>query len=139
VEYLGSDRYVYGTVEFAPDATVDCQAAANIGRAIPEEEGGRLDFAVPEARTLLFRRPDRGAGAALKFADREDLLGAAMLGPALAYVILLVGVPFVLAHHAQLFERHRGSLTLTWAGFRNYSTILADRSFLRSLSQYPRS
>ncbi len=42
----------------------------------------------------------------MKFADREDLLGAAMLSPALAY----------------------------WAGFRNYTTILADPIFLRSLS-----
>ncbi len=41
----------------------------------------------------------------MKFADREDLLGAAMLSPALA-----------------------------WAGFRNYTTILADPIFLRSLS-----
>jgi len=30
-------------------------------------------------------------------ADREEVLGGAMLAPALAYVILLVGVPFVLA------------------------------------------
>ncbi len=54
VEYLGSDRYVYGTVEFAPDATVIAKLPANIGRAIPEEEGGRLDFAVPERALCHF-------------------------------------------------------------------------------------
>ena len=69
----------------------------------------------------------------MKFADREDLLGAAMLGPALAYVILLVGVPFVLAIMLSFSSATAGSLTLTWAGFHNYSTILADPIFLRSL------
>ena len=38
--------------------------------------------------TLPFRRT---------LADREDVLGGAMLAPALAYVILLVGVPFAFA------------------------------------------
>jgi len=60
VEYLGSDRYVYGSVEFAPDATVIAKLPANIGRAIPEEEGGRLDFAVPE-RALCYFDAQTGA------------------------------------------------------------------------------
>ncbi len=70
----------------------------------------------------------------MKLADREDLLGAAMLSPALAYVILLVGVPFVLAILLSFSSATAGSLTFTWAGFRNYTTILADPIFLRSLS-----
>jgi len=70
----------------------------------------------------------------VKLADREDLLGAAMLSPALAYVILLVGVPFVLAILLSFSSATAGSLTFTWAGFRNYTTILADPIFLRSLS-----
>ena len=70
----------------------------------------------------------------MKFADREDLLGAAMLSPALAYVILLVGVPFVLAILLSFSSATAGSLTFNWAGFLNYTTILADPIFLRSLS-----
>ena len=70
----------------------------------------------------------------MKLADREDLLGAAMLSPALAYVILLVGVPFVLAILLSFSSATAGSLTFNWAGFRNYTTILADPIFLRSLS-----
>src|SRR5207249_4130209 len=57
-----------------------------------------------------------------------------MLSPALAYVILLVGVPFVLAILLSFSSATAGSLTFNWAGFRNYTTILADPIFLRSLS-----
>ncbi len=60
VEYLGSDRYVYGTVESASDATVIAKLPANIGRAIPEDEGVRLDFAVPE-RALCYFDAQTGA------------------------------------------------------------------------------
>ncbi len=67
------------------------------------------------------------------FADREDLLGAAMLAPALAYVLLLVGVPFVLAIALSFSNATAGSLSFGWAGARNYAAILADPVFLRSL------
>jgi len=66
-------------------------------------------------------------------ADREDVLGVAMLAPALAYVILLVGVPFVLAILLSFSNATAGSLSFGWAGWRNYATILADPIFLRSL------
>ena len=69
----------------------------------------------------------------MKFADREDLLAGAMLGPALAYVVLLVGVPFALAILLSFSNATAGSLTFSWAGFHNYSIILADPIFLRSL------
>ncbi len=70
-----------------------------------------------------------------RFADREDLLGAAMLAPALAYVLLLVGVPFVLAIVLSFSTATAGSLSFGWAGFANYSAILADP---RSTASAPR-
>ncbi len=66
-------------------------------------------------------------------ADREDVLGIAMLAPALAYVILLVGVPFVLAILLSFSNATAGSLSFGWVGGRNYAAILADPIFLRSL------
>jgi multiple sugar transport system permease protein len=66
-------------------------------------------------------------------ADREDILGAALLAPALTYVILLVGVPFVLAIILSFSTASAGSLTFGWAGFSNYAAILADPIFRRSL------
>src|SRR6266550_254244 len=67
------------------------------------------------------------------FADREDLLGAVMLGPALAYVILLVGVPFAFAILLSFSNATAGSLSFGWAGFDNYVAILGDPIFLRAL------
>ena len=63
VEYLGSDRYVYGTLENVPGATMIAKLPANVGRAIPEEEGVRLDFAVPERALCYF---DVKTGARLR-------------------------------------------------------------------------
>src|SRR5438046_505141 len=74
--------------------------------------------------TLPFRRT---------LADREDVLGGAMLAPALAYVILLVGVPFAFAIVLGFSNATAGSLSFGWAGLANYQTILGDPIFLRAL------
>jgi len=66
-------------------------------------------------------------------ADRADVLGVAMLAPALAYVVLLVGVPFALAILLSFSNATAGSLSFGWVGGRNYAAILADPIFLRSL------
>ena len=52
-----------------------------------------------------------------------------MLGPSLAYVLLLVGVPFVLAIVLSFSNATAGSLSFGWAGFRNYAAILTDPIF----------
>ena len=67
-------------------------------------------------------------------ADRENVLGAALLAPALAYVLLLVGVPFVLAIALSFSTATAGSLSFNWVGWHNYSVILADPIFRRSLA-----
>src|SRR5207245_2627898 len=67
------------------------------------------------------------------FADREDVLGAVMLAPALAYVIVLVGVPFALAIILSFSNATAGSLSFGWAGLGNYAAILGDPIFLRAL------
>src|SRR5206468_2724520 len=76
-------------------------------------------------------RDDRLAGA--RGRAREDVLGVAMLAPALVYVILLVGVPFMLAILLSFSNATAGSLSFGWVGGRNYAAILGDPIFLRSL------
>src|SRR2546421_8548764 len=56
-----------------------------------------------------------------------------MLAPALAYVLLLVGVPFVLAIPLSFSTASAGSLSLGWAGFAIYAAILSDPIFRRAL------
>ena len=59
VEYLGSDRYVYGSVagSGAPDATIIAKLPATIALAIPE--GETHEFAVPR-RALRYFDPETG-------------------------------------------------------------------------------
>lgn len=66
-------------------------------------------------------------------ADRADVLGVALLAPALTYVLLLVGVPFLLAILLSFSNATAGSLSFGWAGLRNYAEILGDPIFRRAL------
>jgi len=66
-------------------------------------------------------------------ADREDVLGVLLLAPSLAYVILLVGVPFFLAIFLSFSNATAGSLRFGWVGLANYGAILADPVFQRAL------
>src|SRR3989442_1585031 len=67
------------------------------------------------------------------FADREEVLRAVMLGPPPAYVILLVGLPFLYPILLSFSNATAGSLSFGWAGFDNYVAILGDPIFLRAL------
>jgi len=66
-------------------------------------------------------------------ADREGVLGTLMLLPALAYVILLVGVPFVLAILLSFSSATAGSLEFSWVGLRNFQVLLGDVQFHRAV------
>ena len=66
-------------------------------------------------------------------ADREDLLARVMLTPALLYVLLLVGLPFVLAILLSFSAATAGSLDFTWVGLRNFARLLPDPQFRLAL------
>lgn len=65
--------------------------------------------------------------------DRPGVLGTLMLGPALVYVALWVGVPFVLAIVLSFSEATAGSLSLSFVGLRNFASVLTDSLFQRAL------
>ncbi len=84
-----------------------------------------------EAQPLI-----RPAAAALRrrtLADREDALGRVLLAPAFLYVIVLVGVPFVLAILLSFSAARSGMLSFPWVGLRNFTTIIADPQFRLTL------
>ncbi len=66
-------------------------------------------------------------------ADREDLLGRLMLAPALIYVVVLVGAPLVLAILLSFTSATAGSLSFSWVGLRNFTTIVRDAQFQLAL------
>jgi len=66
-------------------------------------------------------------------ADREDVLGRLLLAPAFLYVILLVGIPFVLAIMLSFSGARSGTLSFDWVGARHFRTIISDAQFLLTL------
>src|SRR5260370_14983427 len=111
------------------------EASGHRGHRDSRRRGAGVRGAAPGA--ALFRRRHRREAPTViprrTLADREDVLGVAMLAPALAYVVLLVGVPFGLAILLSFSNATAGSLSFGWVGGRNYAAILSDPLFLRSL------
>lgn len=66
-------------------------------------------------------------------ADREGLLGTLFLGPAVLYIIGLVGVPFFLAIAFSLSDATVGDASLDFIGFRNFANVIRTPQFQRAL------
>ncbi|MGH7709310.1 MAG: carbohydrate ABC transporter permease [Vulcanimicrobiaceae bacterium] len=66
-------------------------------------------------------------------ADRDGLIGTAMLIPALVYVLVLAGIPFVLAILLSFSAAKSGSLEFSWVGLSNFGEIITDPLFQRAL------
>ncbi|MGH2454444.1 MAG: carbohydrate ABC transporter permease [bacterium] len=84
-----------------------------------------------EAQALL--PPVRAAFRRRTLADSEASLGRLLLTPAILYVVLLVGIPFVLAILLSFSGARSGSLAFPWVGLRNFATIIADPQFRLTL------
>jgi multiple sugar transport system permease protein len=66
--------------------------------------------------------------------DRERWLGPLFLGPAVGYIVLLIGVPFGLAIYLSFTNAIAGSLNAEFIGFRNFELIWRDPVFQWSLT-----
>ena len=81
------------------------------------------------ARVPLIRR------AAISRARRIDrVLAAALLAPALLYIALLVGLPFLLAVVLSVTNSSAGSLDVSFVGLANFRSVLGSAAFRRALS-----
>jgi multiple sugar transport system permease protein len=81
------------------------------------------DVAVPAARP----------GRLALLLDRPAWLGPLMIGPAVLYIVLVVGVPFVLALYYSVSDISMGSRTLGFVGLRNFASVIATPKFQTSL------
>jgi multiple sugar transport system permease protein len=77
------------------------------------------------ARARPRRRPS--------LADSERWLGAAMIAPAVLYILLLVAFPFLLALYFSVSDVTLGSQDLTFVGLRNFAGILDTVQFRTAL------
>ena len=65
--------------------------------------------------------------------DRPGWLGALMIAPAVLYIVLLVGLPFVLALLYSLSDITMGSRSLDFVGLRNFVSVVQTAKFQTSL------
>jgi len=81
--------------------------------------------------TLALEEPRPGRLAAL--VDREEWLGPLMIGPAVLYVVLVVGVAFFLAIYYSFSNITVGARDLQFVGLRNFTSVVATTKFQTSL------
>jgi multiple sugar transport system permease protein len=63
----------------------------------------------------------------------DQRLGVVMLTPALAYIALLVALPFLLAVFLSLTNSSAGSLDFSFVGLQNFANVVGNPVFQRSL------
>ncbi|MBP0620871.1 sugar ABC transporter permease [Cupriavidus sp. LEh25] len=68
-----------------------------------------------------------------RLADDDRWLGRVMLAPAVIYIALLVGFPFLLSFYYSLTDVTVGSHALNFVGLRNFRRVLESNTFWRSL------
>ena len=78
-------------------------------------------------------RPRATLRARATFADREGVLAPLFLLPAIAYIIVLVAVPLLLALAFAFSDVTAGDPSFDWVGFANFRAILDDPVFWRAL------
>ena len=66
-------------------------------------------------------------------ANRPQWLGPLMIGPAVLYIVLVVGLPFLLALYYSVTNITAGSRTLAFVGLKNFRAILDTPKFLTAL------
>ena len=66
-------------------------------------------------------------------AAQSPLLGAAMFGPAILYIGLLIGAPFLLAVFYAFSDARIGSNELHYVGLENFRSILQSPSFIKAI------
>jgi len=88
-----------------------------------------MSIVEPEALAVTTARKSR-LGFLL---DQERWLGPLMIGPAVLYIVLVVGMPFVLALLYSLSDITIGDRSIDFVGFKNYAAIIGTPQFQTAL------
>lgn len=65
--------------------------------------------------------------------DREEWLGPLLIGPAVLYIVLVVGFPFFLALYYSFSNISMGRRSLEFVGLKNFAAILGASNFRTAL------
>lgn len=77
--------------------------------------------------------PEARPGTADRILDSERWLGRLMIGPAILYIVALVGIPFFLAIYYSVSNVTVGSRTMEFIGLSNFRHLLVNSTFRRAL------
>jgi multiple sugar transport system permease protein len=72
-------------------------------------------------------------GRLSRFLDDEHWLGRVMLAPAILYIVLLIGMPFLLALYYSLSDITVGSHSMHFVGLKHFAAILQTPNFKLAL------
>ncbi|HEX2519210.1 MAG TPA: sugar ABC transporter permease [Castellaniella sp.] len=75
-----------------------------------------------------------GTARRLTLDQRDTLLAMGMVLPAILYIVLLLGVPVILAIVYSLNDVTTGSPVMRFVGLENFTALLSTPDFLRSIS-----
>ena len=67
------------------------------------------------------------------FLDSERWLGPLLIGPAVLYIVLLVGVPFFMALYYSVSNTTTGGGTMAFVGLRNFTAVIGTPKFQTAL------
>jgi multiple sugar transport system permease protein len=79
------------------------------------------------------RAPAAAGGMRAWIADNERVLWPLMLAPAILYIVLLVGFPFLLSLYYSLSDATVASRELKFVGLENFRRVIESRTFWLSL------
>ncbi len=65
--------------------------------------------------------------------DNEHWLGSLLIGPAVLYIMLLVGVPFFMSLYYSVSNTTIGGQSMTFVGLRNFTNIIGTPKFQTAL------
>src|SRR5256886_17210420 len=65
--------------------------------------------------------------------DSERWLGPLLIGPAVIYIFLLVGVPFFMALYYSVSNTTTGGGTMGFVGLRNFTAVIGTPKFQTAL------
>jgi multiple sugar transport system permease protein len=85
-------------------------------------------MAVAETAVARTRGKIKSVGAA-----QSPLLGVAMFSPAILYIVLLIGAPFVLAIFFAFTDARIGNTSLHFVGLENFRSIMQSPSFRKAV------
>ena|SRR5512135_413649 len=90
-----------------------------------------MESPVPIAPAAQDSAPPQKRGSS--FLDNEGWLGPLLIGPAVLYIVLLVGVPFLMALYYSVSDTTTGGGTMGFVGLRNFTAIIGTPKFQTAL------